>query len=92
MTRVLDLQVVCEPWQAATVEMERLAAVLPDGDQRWADFNARMLTDDAETENYLVRRPAARNGQAVILMEPGPMTQKFIEELRGAVAALQGAA
>ena len=92
MTRVLDLQLVCEGWQAATVEMERLAAALPDGDARWADFTARMLNDAAETENYLVRRPAARHGQVVILMEPGPMTQKFIEELRGAVAALQGAA
>lgn len=91
MTRIVDFALVCDQWQTAAFELERLAASLPDGDRRWQDFHTQM-NNAADPEAYLVRRPAIRGGLPVILMEPGPLTQHFINELRGAVAALQGAA
>ena len=89
VTRAVDFRVVDDQWQSATFELERLAARLPDGDRRWGDFNARMNAA-ADPEAYLVRRPDIRQGLPVILMEPGPLTRVFLEDLRRAVATLEG--
>lgn len=72
-------------WHVMLDEVSRLAAQLPDGQRRVAQFRARMDWA-ARSDDYLTLEPVAVDGVPVMCGVPGPLALAFVGELRDAVA------
>lgn len=82
---MMDFRGDLSGWDAMMDEVTHLAAQLPDGQRRVAQFRARM--DWAgRADDYLTLEPVAVDGVPVMRAIPGPLALEFVAELREVAA------